>query len=199
MPDYLRIGHRGAAAYALENSRLSIELALEMGVDMVEFDVRRCRDGLVLIHDSDLKRIIGRREKVKDMTVAKLKALIAEGTESRKAWKAQRQNRNRRGSERVAEEILTLEEALALIKERYSRPLIDFKETGCEEEILRTLADFGLEDGAILSSVRAEALRRVKALNPNLKTAIAYPEDRWNISQKRFMAPFVEAFVLLLK
>ncbi|MGQ9628495.1 MAG: glycerophosphodiester phosphodiesterase, partial [Anaerolineae bacterium] len=23
--------------------------------------------------------------------------------------------------------------------------------------------------------------------------------DRWNISQKRFMAPFVEAFVLLLK
>jgi glycerophosphoryl diester phosphodiesterase len=47
---FLRIGHSGAGAYAPPNTLKAIELALEYGVDMVEFDVRPCRDALVLYH-----------------------------------------------------------------------------------------------------------------------------------------------------
>ncbi|MFA6215807.1 MAG: glycerophosphodiester phosphodiesterase, partial [Patescibacteria group bacterium] len=36
----LKIGHRGAKAYAPENTLCSFRKALECGVDMVEFDVR---------------------------------------------------------------------------------------------------------------------------------------------------------------
>ena len=49
----IRIGHRGAAGLAPENTLRSIERALEVGVDMVEVDVVPLADGtLVLAHDS---------------------------------------------------------------------------------------------------------------------------------------------------
>jgi DNA-binding MarR family transcriptional regulator len=48
----IRIGHRGAAALAPENTLASIEAAIDLGVDMVEVDVVPLPDGtLVLAHD----------------------------------------------------------------------------------------------------------------------------------------------------
>ena len=49
--DVVRIGHRGAAALAPENSLAAVEAAIEHGVDAVELDVVRGPDGrLVLAH-----------------------------------------------------------------------------------------------------------------------------------------------------
>src|SRR5262245_32176924 len=51
------IGHRGAAAYAPENTVASFRLALEQGVDALEFDVRITLDGeAVVLHDPTLER-----------------------------------------------------------------------------------------------------------------------------------------------
>ncbi len=51
------IGHRGAAAYAPENTMASFHLALEQGADAFEFDVRVTRDGeAVVLHDPTLER-----------------------------------------------------------------------------------------------------------------------------------------------
>ena len=46
----LRIGHRGAAALAPENTVASLALALELGCDLVEFDVLDLDGSLVLAH-----------------------------------------------------------------------------------------------------------------------------------------------------
>jgi glycerophosphoryl diester phosphodiesterase len=47
-----RVGHKGADLVAPGNTVASFEAALRMGVDMIEFDVLRTRDGrLVLAHD----------------------------------------------------------------------------------------------------------------------------------------------------
>jgi glycerophosphoryl diester phosphodiesterase len=47
-----RVGHKGADLVAPGNTFASFEAALEAGVDMIEFDVLRLRDGrLVLAHD----------------------------------------------------------------------------------------------------------------------------------------------------
>ncbi|MBH23695.1 MAG: glycerophosphodiester phosphodiesterase [Myxococcales bacterium] len=52
----LVIAHRGASGLVdSENSLEAFELAIELGADMVEFDVRKTRDGvLVCIHDAEL-------------------------------------------------------------------------------------------------------------------------------------------------
>jgi glycerophosphoryl diester phosphodiesterase len=52
MPGLIRVGHKGADHVAPGNTQASFEAALEHGVDMIEFDVLRTRDGrLVLAHD----------------------------------------------------------------------------------------------------------------------------------------------------
>jgi glycerophosphoryl diester phosphodiesterase len=45
-----RIGHGGASALAPANTLASFDAALEVGVDMVEFDVRAWRGELILAH-----------------------------------------------------------------------------------------------------------------------------------------------------
>ena len=45
-----RIGHGGASAVVRGNTLASFDAALEIGVDMVEFDVRSWRGELVLAH-----------------------------------------------------------------------------------------------------------------------------------------------------
>jgi glycerophosphoryl diester phosphodiesterase len=47
----LRIGHRGAAALAPENTIESLRLAVELGCDLVEFDVHDLDGTLVVVHD----------------------------------------------------------------------------------------------------------------------------------------------------
>jgi len=53
----LVIGHRGASAFAPENTLAAFERALADGADGIEFDVRLARDGVpVVVHDSTLRR-----------------------------------------------------------------------------------------------------------------------------------------------
>jgi glycerophosphoryl diester phosphodiesterase len=47
----LKIGHRGAAALAPENTLEAFRLAVELGCDLVELDVHALGDGLVVVHD----------------------------------------------------------------------------------------------------------------------------------------------------
>ncbi len=51
------IGHRGAAAYAPENTLEGLHTAADMGIDWVEFDVKLTKDGVpILFHDESLER-----------------------------------------------------------------------------------------------------------------------------------------------
>lgn len=67
------IGHRGAAAYAPENTIASFRLALELGAEALEFDVRRSADGeAVVFHDPILDRTTDRQGPVAALTFAEL-------------------------------------------------------------------------------------------------------------------------------
>lgn len=51
------IGHRGAKAYAPENTLESIATAASLGVEWVELDVKLTRDGVpIIFHDEELER-----------------------------------------------------------------------------------------------------------------------------------------------
>jgi len=73
----ISIGHRGAAGHAPENTLLSIEKALSLGVDWIEIDVRAVNNELIVIHDSTLKRTTNGKGSVYKKTIPYLRSLNA--------------------------------------------------------------------------------------------------------------------------
>jgi glycerophosphoryl diester phosphodiesterase len=73
----LVIAHRGASALARENSKSSIEVALQVRADAIETDVRLTADGMpVCFHDADLTRHAGDPRRVEDVELAELKNVV---------------------------------------------------------------------------------------------------------------------------
>jgi glycerophosphoryl diester phosphodiesterase len=74
----LRIGHRGAAGHAPENTIAAIRRGISLAVDYVELDVQRTRDGrLVLMHDKLVDRTTDGTGLVSEMTWDELQLLDA--------------------------------------------------------------------------------------------------------------------------
>ncbi|MCG1037416.1 glycerophosphodiester phosphodiesterase family protein [Polaribacter sargassicola] len=74
--DIIVVAHRGDWRNAPENSLQAIQNCIDMGVDMVEIDVRETKDGqLVVIHDVSIDRTTKAKGLVKDWTLSDLKKL----------------------------------------------------------------------------------------------------------------------------
>ncbi|MBA4794806.1 MAG: glycerophosphodiester phosphodiesterase family protein [Phenylobacterium sp.] len=70
------VAHRGCWKQTAENAVAGIEACVRLGVDMVELDVQRTRDGhLVLMHDTTVDRTTNGTGRVADLTLAEVKAL----------------------------------------------------------------------------------------------------------------------------
>ncbi|UPT71681.1 MAG: glycerophosphodiester phosphodiesterase [Flavobacterium sp. JAD_PAG50586_2] len=64
----LKIGHRGAKGYAQENTLISFQKAIDLGVDGIELDVHLSLDGKVMvIHDDTIDRTTSDKGFVKDI------------------------------------------------------------------------------------------------------------------------------------
>jgi len=148
----LRIGHRGAKAYEPENTILSFKRALELGVNAVELDVRRTKDGeIVVIHDAEVDRTTNGKGLVSDLTLKEIKELSTE----------------------KGEKIPTLDEALAFL-DRKVKVLIEIKEVGIEEKVLEIVKSRGLEDNVIIISFHEDSLKKVREMNGVIKTGLIY-------------------------
>ena len=78
MPRVLRIGHRGAAGHAAENTLAAVQKGIELGVDFVEIDVRLTADGvLVALHDATVNRTTNGRGRVDSLSLKALNAMDA--------------------------------------------------------------------------------------------------------------------------
>ena len=71
-----KIGHRGAKGYATENTLVSFQKAIELGVDGIELDVHLSIDGeIIVIHDDTIDRTTSQKGFVKDFTSTELEIL----------------------------------------------------------------------------------------------------------------------------
>lgn len=75
--EMLCIGHRGARGHAPENTLLSVQTALEMGVDWIEIDVHLVEDELLVMHDPTLDRTTNGTGNIMDYDVSYLRSLDA--------------------------------------------------------------------------------------------------------------------------
>lgn len=74
----LRFGHRGASGYSPENTLASFNKAIELGADMVELDVHRCKTGeIIVMHDDTVDRTTNGHGRIADLTLDELRALDA--------------------------------------------------------------------------------------------------------------------------
>ena len=72
----LVVSHRGDWRNAPENSLQAFKNCIDMGVDMIEIDLHKTKDGqLVLMHDNTINRTTDGKGKVSDYTLAELKKL----------------------------------------------------------------------------------------------------------------------------
>ena len=154
---FLRVGHKGAAALAPENTIASLAAALEHRVDIVEFDVVDAPGGgIVLAHSH----------------------------------------------EEIGPDAVTLDEALAFLA-RAAPPQVgldlDLKWQGFEDDVVRALHRHGLVERSIASSFFPASLRRLRRLEPTLRTGISYPWDRRGLTNRRTLKPIVWAGAAALK
>ena len=74
----LKIGHRGAAGHAPENTLAAIRKGIELGVDFVEIDVRCTADGsLIALHDATVNRTTDGKGPIDRLSLLDVKALDA--------------------------------------------------------------------------------------------------------------------------
>jgi glycerophosphoryl diester phosphodiesterase len=166
----LRVGHKGAAALAPENTIRSLEAALELGVDLVEFDVLDLLDGtVVLAHSDDLHEVShgAAAGQVRTKTLVELR--------------------------RVAPELPTLDEALAFLAAN-PPPVgihVDVKWYGYEQPVAEALRRHGLIERAVVSSFHPRTLRAFAELEPGLARGLTYPWDRRGLTRRPLLAPAV--------
>ena len=170
-------GHRGASAYAPENTLEAYKLAMEMGADGVELDVHLSKDGeLMVIHDIDLERTTGFHGRVCDYTLAQLKELDASnGMEAYRGVK-----------------IPTLREVYALLKPYGAMVNIEIKTTDCfypniEEKLLELEREMGMEGKTVYSSFNHYTIARLRQLDPNAQLGLLYMSglyEPWNYAKQ---------------
>jgi glycerophosphoryl diester phosphodiesterase len=173
----LRIGHKGAAALEPENTLRSLRRAVELGCDLVEFDVLDLDDGtLVLAHSDDLFEVShgAARGRVRNLELGELRA--------------------------VAPDLPMLDEALAFFGALEGIGLhVDLKRAGCEEAVAEAIQRHALLDRTVVSSIDARSLRRLAAIAPRLARGLTYPFDRRGISRRRLLQPVAAAALLGLR
>jgi glycerophosphoryl diester phosphodiesterase len=70
------IAHRGDPIGHRENTLAAFHSAVALGADWVEIDLRRCRDGeIVVLHDPTLERLWGDARAVRDLDLAEVVAV----------------------------------------------------------------------------------------------------------------------------
>lgn len=159
------VAHRGASAYAPENTISAFDKAVEMKADYIEIDVQRSKDGeLVLIHDTSVDRTTDGTGKVGDLTFEQLRNLDAG------SWK---------GEQFTGEKIPTFDEIL----DRYHGKigiLIELKAPelypGIEESIAEELKERNLDkpqnEKIIIQSFNFESMKKMNDLLPKVPIGV---------------------------
>ena len=158
------VAHRGASAYAPENTLEAFRLAVEMGADGVELDVHLTRDGqLAVCHDENIARVAGVKGVIKDMTLAELKAC----------------DFGCRFPQYRGAKMPTLDEVYALLAPTGLTVNVELKTNvyayeGIEEKCAQAAERWGMTGRVYYSSFNFVSLERVKKVDPALPTALLY-------------------------
>jgi glycerophosphoryl diester phosphodiesterase len=147
----LAIAHRGDPISARENTLPAFASAERHGADMVEVDLRRTRDGqIVILHDPTLTRLCGLERKVADLEFSAVQALG-------------------NGDERIP--------ALRQVLEEVHVPLmVDFTGREVVDGALEATRDAGAMERSLFVSGNVGALRLLRDRAPEARIGLTWVE-----------------------
>jgi glycerophosphoryl diester phosphodiesterase len=130
---------------ARENTIESFKKAIEIGVDMIEFDVRRTRDQALIVHHDELME----GKPVKELTYDEI-SKMAKGQ---------------------GFSTPTLEEVLKFTSEKIKLD-VELKEGGYEKEVVELLLKYSRTDQFVITSFCDSCIKRIKDNHPDIKTGL---------------------------
>ena len=146
----LRIGHRGAAGHAPENTLAAIWKARSFHADLIELDLRETNDGhLVLLHDDTIDRTTNKTGPVAGMSLEQVQRLDAGN----------------------GQRIPTLEEALEIAAGRIGL-ILELKVEGIGKEACAIVKRKEFRDPPIYASFLIDELHRVRQVDSSAKLMV---------------------------
>jgi glycerophosphoryl diester phosphodiesterase len=146
----LIIAHRGSTSHAKENTIESFEKAMVSGADMIEFDVRRTRDNvLIAFHDELIQG-----HTTRDLTYEGMNQMA----------------RN------LGFGIPTVKEVLKWSRGKIKLD-VELKEEGYEKETVELLLRYLEEDQFVITSFNDASLRVIKERYPDIQTGLILGRD----------------------
>jgi glycerophosphoryl diester phosphodiesterase len=154
------IAHRGAHREAPENTLASLAQAIEIGCDYVELDVRRTKDGaLVIMHDASVNRMTSGKGKIADLTLKEIRKLDV---------------KSRQGAKWAGQKIPTFDEMLERAKGRM-KIYVDHKQAP-PAEVLAAINRHGMLHDVVVYG-RGDTLREYKRLAPDVWIMPGHPKS----------------------
>ncbi len=166
----LVFAHRGFGDHAPDNSLYAVERALDAGMDGVDVDGQFTRDSeLVFYHDLSVDRLTSGTGKVRDKTVEEMLRLDLGP---------------KYDSTIVGANVHTFEDFLRTAKGR-GILMVELKvpgsaSTGIEQRAVELIQRYDAHASVVLSSFNPLVLRRLKQLDPQVRTALIFMDTNWN-------------------
>ncbi len=152
------VAHRGAPFLCPPGNTLaSLHRAVEAGAQMLEVDVRRTRDDVLILDHENVHLIDGAEVPLRDRSFSH--------------WQ-------RHGGE-WGELLTTLEEAIELASQSGVGLMLDFKEPGTESLLARTVRRSGFPLDALIVAGASETSRRIlRGLDPRIPLSLTLDMDQ---------------------
>lgn len=153
--NFIVYAHRGASAYAPENTRAAFDKAIELKANGIELDLQRTKDGKVVIfHDDTIDNKSNGKGKISDYTYAELIRL-----DFGKWFDNKYKN----------EKIMLFED---FAKDFFNNDLtyaIELKVLGIEQEVLEIVNKYKTHENIYITSFIYDALSNIRKIDSNIK------------------------------
>jgi len=170
---FMVIAHRGGRSLGPENTLYTFRRAVELGVDVLETDVRLTRDNrLAVIHDKTVDRTTNGSGAVASYTLADLQKLDAAYR-----WSADRANPFSLRGRGI--KIPSLAEVFKTFPQMRINIEIKDPEPAAISSLCRTIKDHDMSQKVMIASFSAAALKKFRALCPAVATSAGSAEAIW--------------------
>lgn len=178
------IAHRGASAFAPENTFAAFQKAIDAGADGIEFDVRLSKDSIpVVVHDPTLKRLAKSERRVADLTAEELGATDV-GSWFNRAFP-------RKADEKfAAETVPRLADLFDFLRDYRGKIYVELKGGDARmpplaEAVCELIRRTNLLSPIVVKSFNLEGVRLVKKFAPEIRAAALFEPKILNLLRKK--------------